>query len=149
MNSTVTSVAESWLTGVPSSPSSSGDAVVVRAEFGTARPLPLPSTLSLDAVVAGFESEPDQAEALKDARVELAERLYEDRPLGLARLRLRAGLSQSQLASLAGTSQAHIARIEAGKNDPGTSVVARIASVLGVAEADAFIAIRADQLLRR
>ena len=61
---------------------------------------------------------------------------------------MKAGLSQASLASRVGTSQAHIARIEAGKNDPGTSVVARIATALGIDEADAFLAIRSDQAAR-
>lgn len=144
--SAVTSADVSWLIGPQSSPTSTRPSEVVHAEFAAPRPLPLPATCSLDHLVARTEAVPDRAAALRSARARLAEELTEHKPLGLSRLRLRAGLSQAQLAQQAGTSQAHVARIESGKNDPGTSVVARIASALGVSETEAFVAIRADQI---
>ena len=45
-------------------------------------------------------------------------------------LRAEAGLSQAQLARLAKISQAHVARIEAGKVDPRLSTVNRILRIL-------------------
>ena len=143
--SVATSVAESWLIGRPSSQTSTAAGAVIRAQFTSNRPLPLPSTLSLDELIAGYEADEERAKSLRDARVALAEELYRHRPSGLSMLRMRAGLSQAQLAARAATSQAHIARIEAGKNDPGTNVVARIAAALGVDETVAFMAIRVDQ----
>jgi predicted transcriptional regulator len=46
------------------------------------------------------------------------------------KLRIEAGLTQRQLAELAGISQAHIAKIEKGKVDPRLSTVNKILQVL-------------------
>ncbi len=48
----------------------------------------------------------------------------------LKRLRIEAGLTQRELAELAGVSQAHIAKIERGKVDPRLSTVNKILQVL-------------------
>lgn len=66
------------------------------------------------------------------ARVALSEDLYEGLPESLAKLRLSKGLSQVQLAKAVGTSQPHIAKIEAGKGDVLLETASRIADVLGV-----------------
>lgn len=49
----------------------------------------------------------------------------------IRRLRERRGLTQAELAELAGTGQAAIARIESGKAVPKLDLLARIASALG------------------
>lgn len=48
----------------------------------------------------------------------------------LRKMRLEAGLTQSELAKLVGVSQAHIAKIESGKVDPRLSTVNKILQVL-------------------
>lgn len=48
----------------------------------------------------------------------------------MKKLRIKAGLTQKNLAVLAGVSQAHVAKIEQGKVDPRLSTVNRILGVL-------------------
>jgi transcriptional regulator with XRE-family HTH domain len=47
-------------------------------------------------------------------------------------LRLKRGWSQKQLAGELGTSQPHVARIEAGTEDLRLSTIVKLAGVLGV-----------------
>jgi len=49
----------------------------------------------------------------------------------IARLRILRGLTQKQLADLAGTRQPSIARLESGKSDPDLAFLRQIANVLG------------------
>jgi predicted transcriptional regulator len=49
----------------------------------------------------------------------------------LLRARLRAGLSQAELASLMGTSQSAIARLESGQTLPSTKTLIRFAEATG------------------
>ncbi|MBS7648857.1 MAG: CBS domain-containing protein [Candidatus Bathyarchaeia archaeon] len=48
----------------------------------------------------------------------------------LKKMRLEAGLTQSQLAKMVGVSQAHLAKIESGKVDPRLSTVNKILQIL-------------------
>jgi DNA-binding XRE family transcriptional regulator len=56
----------------------------------------------------------------------------------LASLRMKAGLSQAQLATRIGMKQPQLARIEAGKNDIQISMITRLARGLDVSETVAF-----------
>jgi transcriptional regulator with XRE-family HTH domain len=49
----------------------------------------------------------------------------------LREARLRAGLTQRELARRAGTSQSVVARIEQGRSDPGTATLARLLAAAG------------------
>lgn len=49
----------------------------------------------------------------------------------IARLRILRGLTQKQLAALAGTQQPSIARLESGKADPDLPFLRQIAQALG------------------
>jgi ribosome-binding protein aMBF1 (putative translation factor) len=49
----------------------------------------------------------------------------------LLRARLRAGLSQTELAALMGTSQSAIARMESGQTLPSTKTLLRFAKATG------------------
>ncbi|MGV3679659.1 MAG: helix-turn-helix transcriptional regulator [Acidovorax sp.] len=69
---------------------------------------------------------------MQDARNEFVNEFMSDERLSLSKLRLTRGYSQQQLAHLIGTSQPHIANIEAGKIDPQFQTVTRLADALGV-----------------
>ena len=49
----------------------------------------------------------------------------------LREARLRAGLTQRELARRAGTSQSVVARIEQGRSDPSTATLARLLAAAG------------------
>jgi DNA-binding XRE family transcriptional regulator len=146
MSSTALSVRESSTIGEAYSVGTSTNrGTVVAGEFFAGRPLALPNSRAVTDLIADYERDDSRRAAMQAARAQLANTLYANRPGGLAALRLSRGFSQSALASAAGTSQAHVARIEAGRNDPGTSLIARLAAVLGADEIDVFKAVRADQ----
>lgn len=79
---------------------------------------------------------------MAEARKKVSQTMYKDEQNTLIALRLAEGLSQTQLAELAGSTQPYIARIERGQVDPGTDMISRIATALKVDEATAFKAIR-------
>lgn len=113
---------------------------IIRVEV---KPLPLPvkNSVSIDDLVKEFEVDPAVAEALSESRKRFSKTVYGDKPQTLTSLRLSVGLSQDQLAQRSGTSQSHIAKIESGKNDPGTDVIQKIAKALSVEPAAVFMAI--------
>lgn len=136
------SLNESWQIGSLSKVNTRSPAPVLYREFSSPRPLPLENTVSLDSLLAEFESDQHTAEEMTLARKHLASEMYSDEPDTLSALRLGAGLSQAQLAKLVETSQPHIARIEKGVTDPGTDMISRIATALGIDEVRAFRAVR-------
>ena len=69
---------------------------------------------------------------MQDARAVLAAEMFRDVPGSLAKLRLSRGYSQQQLAKAIGTSQPHIAKIEAGKVELQFGTASRLADALGV-----------------
>lgn len=133
---------ESLPIGARSEIKTGSPAPVIYREFNTPRPMPVANATGLDSLLAEFEADAEMAEAMAQARQELAAEIYQDEPETLSALRMAAGLSQAQLAKLAETSQPHIARIERGVTDPGTDMIARIATALEIDEVRAFRAIR-------
>lgn len=63
----------------------------------------------------------------------LGQKIEEVMPTSLATLRLKRGMSQSQLAQVIGTSQPHIAKIEAGNFNVYWATAVRIADALSIA----------------
>lgn len=104
--------------------------------------IPLKNTQSLDDFIKELETEPVIAGSLAQSRKKLAATFCTEEAATLTSLRLLAGLSQDQLATRALTSQSHIAKIESGKNDPGSDVIERIADAIGSDPAEVFTAIR-------
>jgi ribosome-binding protein aMBF1 (putative translation factor) len=93
--------------------------------------------------VDDLEGDAEMAQRLAAARRRLATVL--DDSTTFRRLRMLAGLSQARLAVLAGTTQTYIARVESGSLDPGTDMLARLASALGCDEVTVFRAVRAQR----
>jgi len=121
---------ESFLTGTQSSQPSSAEAKIYNFVARAPIPTKIANTVSIDDLVAEFEKDPKMASGIASARQKLADEVYAEKAGTLSHMRLKAGLSQTQLASIVGTSQPHIARIEAGKNDPGTELIGKVADAL-------------------
>jgi len=86
---------------------------------------------SIDSVVADYEKDETRAQALRDARVRVAQKYYAQDAKPLTKLRLNAGLSQAKLGALIGSTQAHIARLEGGQ-DVVIDTLERIAKALNM-----------------
>jgi DNA-binding XRE family transcriptional regulator len=86
--------------------------------------------ITIDDFLSEFTALPDIALRLPAAR----KALHRDNQgaSSLADLRRIAGLSQTQLASIVGTSQPAISEYEAGEREPSIRVAARIAGALNV-----------------
>lgn len=97
----------------------------------------------IDKVVAIHERNVQRREYIENARKQVAERLPQE-AVGIAALRMRLGWSQQRLADEIGTSQPHIARIEAGR-DILLDTARRLASALRVTLLDIDAAVRATQ----
>ncbi|NQD37455.1 helix-turn-helix domain-containing protein [Permianibacter sp. IMCC34836] len=97
---------------------------------------------SLDDLIAEFSQDPAFAKAFKDANADIAERYYSDEGLTVRTLRLKAGLTQGQLAKAIESAQAHVSRIEAGSQDVYTDTVDKLAAALKATAADVLDAIR-------
>jgi Helix-turn-helix len=104
---------------------------------------PLVGGVHIDAVVEEFARDPEMAHLLGEARRRLSPHL--DGTETPRALRLLAGFSQDELASRSGTTQSYIAKMEAGRLDPGTDMIDRIASGLSIDSARLFSAIRAQR----
>ena len=85
----------------------------------------------LDDVIAHAEAQPGGPERMARARQRLLQRLGGETRT-LPALRLQAGLSQTQLAMVLGTTQAQIARYESKKQLPSAQHLVNLAAALGV-----------------
>lgn len=91
--------------------------------------------VSIDSIAERAEANPTRVAAMERAWCWVADSFYEDsKPLQL--LRLRKGFSQARLAARIGTTQAHIARIEAGSADVQVGTLVRMAEALDLAPLD-------------
>lgn len=97
--------------------------------------------LSVDDLLEEFSRDEGFRKQQVVARKALAAELYSHEMESLSALRLSSGLSQTELAQKASTSQSAIAMIELGRRDPGTDLIGRIAAALRVEPARVFIAI--------
>lgn len=81
--------------------------------------------------MALLEADPRRAKLLQQARKNLSSNRVIDKG-SLKQLRLSRGLSQDQVAKLMGSTQAQVAKLEAGRPDVRMSTVKKIAAALGV-----------------
>lgn len=86
----------------------------------------------LDDLLDELENDTSLAEGLAEARREIAATEAEAGKLSLVTLRMAQGLSQIDLATLLGTSQAAISRLESGQQEPRLATLRRMAQVLEV-----------------
>ena len=106
---------------------------VVHYLVATQQDEPIPAGYTtIDDVVAEFERDPAMHEELLEGRRWIADTVLAGQPVTMRTLRLRRGLSQTQLAEAIGTQQPHIARIERGQADLRLDTCRRIASALGI-----------------
>ncbi|MDG2512425.1 helix-turn-helix transcriptional regulator [Sphingobium yanoikuyae] len=87
---------------------------------------------SADKVLADIAARPGMDDRLARARAKLAALKRDERPASLATLRLRAGLSQKDLAAKVGTSQPVISMYEAGEREPTLANIKALSEALGV-----------------
>ena len=79
---------------------------------------PIPVGYSeIDSLIGEYETDAKRAAALVRARKRMSKAVEQDNLATVASLRLRKGLSQTALASLIGTSQSRLSRIESGLDD--------------------------------
>lgn len=76
-------------------------------------------------------ADPKRRAGLEQARRRVAAEVSDSGAFSLAKLRLQAGLSQSDLATLMATQQPAIARLERGDSDPSLSTLQKLANALG------------------
>lgn len=129
---------ELLLTGTPHSQPSNSGGNIYKFEVRAPIPYKIPNTISIDSLVSEFETDPDMALHLALSRKQIADDVYKAKEGTLTFLRLKAGLSQAKLAEKIGTSQPYIAKIEAGKNDPSTDMIGKIANALNVEPQNVF-----------
>ena len=105
--------------------------IVVHVAFGD-WPVPVvdhPDSITIKEFVSKLEAA-GHSKSLADGRRTLAS--WIDKKTSLRTLRLTAGLSQDELATLMGTSQPQIARLESGRQDIQLSTMKRLADVLKI-----------------
>ncbi|MGG1949122.1 helix-turn-helix transcriptional regulator [Trinickia sp. NRRL B-1857] len=76
--------------------------------------------------------DPAFQERMAAARGRVARSMFASKPNSIAAARLQAGLSQAKLAEAIGTSQSHIAKIEAGKVQIQFSTATQLADALSI-----------------
>lgn len=118
---------------------------VIFKDFSVTEGVPLsPSYTSIGKYIETQEKDNARRIALENARREIAERFYSKTPASIATLRLKKGWSQKRLADEIGTSQPHIARIEAGREDIRLSTIKKLAVAFDI-PASEFITIFENQ----
>jgi len=97
----------------------------------------LESEVDIDEYIESQDAE--TRSAIADAATWVADQFYAEKTT-LASLRLRARLTQRQLAEICGVEQPHISRYESGRVEPKITHASKLATALGVSLDDFVIA---------
>ena len=125
----------------PITTTSSGAGNIIFCEFRQGpSPVVPDAAVDIDKFISDLEKDPESRGLIAQGRQWISRELYEDQPRSLKYLRLAKGLSQAQLASLVGTSQSHIARLESGTTEPQVSTVLKLADALAMEANELFLA---------
>lgn len=116
---------------VASTTANTGLCEIVVLDHNGPRQEVLPNHISIDDLESRLFEIPGMAEQLANARPWVAETIYPNR-IGLRTLRLSRGLTQSALATMIGTSQPHVARMEQGNGDIMRDTMRRLCIALEV-----------------
>jgi ribosome-binding protein aMBF1 (putative translation factor) len=111
--------------------SASALALWIDAREAAARPRRPGAVSAANILSAREKANPEYASRLSAARKRLANEFY-GTPTSLSQMRLSKGLSQVALAEKLGTSQPHIAKIEAGKVKIQFATAVQLADALGI-----------------
>ena len=108
-------------------------AAVVQLVTHADRQDPTPADhVSIEELASRWSREPDRKQNLEHARRWVADTFYTAEGDTLRTLRLRKGMSQSELAAAVGTSQPHIARIERGTENVTIDTCRRLVRALDI-----------------
>lgn len=116
---------------VESTTSDLGICEVVVLDQSQPREEVLPGHVSLDDLESRLLAIPGMQNHMVSSRPWVADTLYKGE-MTLRALRLRSGLTQSQLAAMIGTSQPHMARMERGGGDVMRDTMRKLSSALSV-----------------
>lgn len=108
--------------------------VSVVVEDSTLDPAIARGGMEASAYLAKLELDPEMAAAMRSMRKQLAMVRTQNEACSLSILRMRAGLSQAQLATAMETSQPNIARWEKDPEQMTAKSIRRMANVLQVKE---------------
>lgn len=110
-------------------------------------PVQPPAGVAMDDRIARLERNPRRKAALERARARIGQWLGDEELPGsaLAALRLKAGLSQRELAQRVGTQQANISRLEKRPDDPKLSTLEGLAAAMAVPLETVIAAVKKDQ----
>ena len=119
---------------IPSEESSTPEVKCKVFKIDYAKPLPQPKKgRTLSSFIDDWVADPEKSEAFTEAMIWTGEMLSElDNGETIKTLRLKKGLSQSQLANLMQTSQPHIARIEKGRDSMTLETLCKLSEHLAV-----------------
>lgn len=118
-------------TGEPGKSASGAPPVILQFKLPVHKSVAAELHTEFDSFMAELEKDPVHAAGFAEARSWVADSFYAEDGTTIRTIRLKAGLTQKQLALAIGTSQPQIAKIESGRHDPVMSTCKRLSVALG------------------